>query len=53
MYRNKTLNGEINESNSNIENAPTNNNNSGSSGKPNKQTASAYDTDFATRLATT
>ena len=34
-------------------NAPTNNNNSGSSGKPNKQTASAYDTDFATRLATT
>jgi len=34
-------------------NAPTNNNNSGSSGKPNKQTSSAYDTDFATRLATT
>jgi len=36
-----------------VVNAPTNNNSSSSSGKPNKQTASAYDSDFAQRLATT
>jgi hypothetical protein len=36
-----------------VVNAPTNNNSSSSSGKPSKQTASAYDTDFAQRLATT
>ena len=36
-----------------VVNAPTNNSSSGSSGQPNKQTASAYDTDFAQRLATT
>ena len=36
-----------------VVNAPTNNNSSSSSGKPSKQTASAYDSDFAQRLATT
>jgi len=36
-----------------VVNAPTNNSSSGSSGQPSKQTASAYDTDFAQRLATT
>jgi hypothetical protein len=36
-----------------VVNSPTNNSSSSSSGKPSKQTASAYDTDFAQRLATT
>jgi hypothetical protein len=36
-----------------VVNAPTNNNSSSSSGKPSKQTASAYDSDFAQRLAAT
>lgn len=34
-------------------NSPTTNNSTGSTGKPKKQTASAYDEDFAKRLATT
>jgi len=36
-----------------VVNSPTTNNSSSSSGKPSKQTASAYDSDFAQRLATT
>lgn len=36
-----------------IINAPTTNNSSGSTGKPNTKTASAYDMDFAHMLATT
>ena len=36
-----------------VVNSPTTNNSSSSSGKPNKQTASAYDSDFAQRLAAT
>ena len=36
-----------------VVNSPTTNNSSSSSGKPNKQTASAYDSDFAKRLAAT
>jgi len=34
-------------------NSPTNNNSTSSEGKPNKQTASAYDEDFVNRLVTT
>ena len=36
-----------------VVNSPTTNNSSSSSGKPSKQTASAYDSDFAQRLAAT
>jgi hypothetical protein len=36
-----------------VVNSPTTNNSSSSSGKPSKQTASAYDSDFAQRLAST
>ena len=36
-----------------VVNSPTNNSSSSSSGKPSKQTATAYDSDFAQRLATT
>jgi len=36
-----------------VVNSPTTNNSSSSSGKPSKQTASAYDSDFAKRLAAT